>query len=405
MPKYLFLSLSRKGWGEAILGRRIASELRTRGHEVRFICHESMEPLFRGGDIPFASIPEHIGPFVRIYLEAEIVSGKYRGLLLSDFFTCEQVFQSFGFGTEVLLKCDIPVAAIDTWDSESTGTKIDIFGKKTWVAPSLPRLMQRIVPVPFALPSPKRRGLYCNMPPSVHPNKAQVKHLKHSLGLTASTKLILLSTAVWQQTEYNDNGNRLAARIPELLDYYLSTLDPRVHVLHIGPRRIRAAALDRRYHWFPQVNSDRFNLLLGSADVVLSLNISATTIATAIASGVPVVVLQNSLEGGVELADSLSSCSEFVHAWLACAAPLYKFRMWPLGFYAFLDPLIDGSQYVKALRMVEILDEPGVREQITRLLELDSDRHALIQAQADYVRLVQTLPSGGDAVLECFRET
>jgi hypothetical protein len=82
--------------------------------------------------------------------------------------------------------------------------------------------------------------------------------------------------------------------VPQLLYSYLTQVDSSVKLIHVGPAALQLAAADGRYLWMPSLSPDNFDRLLGSVDLFLSANISATTIGRAIASGVPVLVVENS---------------------------------------------------------------------------------------------------------------
>ena len=105
---------------------------------------------------------------------------------------------------------------------------------------------------------------------------------------------MLMCTAGWQHNIINPDGRRLMELVPQLLYSYLTQVDSSVKLIHVGPAALQLAAADGRYLWMPSLSPDNFDRLLGSVDLFLSANISATTIGRAIASGVPVLVVENS---------------------------------------------------------------------------------------------------------------
>ena len=67
---------------------------------------------------------------------------------------------------------------------------------------------------------------------------------------------------------------------------------------HVGPQQFDGSeALAGRYHWIAQARPDRFQALMGSADLLLSFNTSATSTLSALALGLPVVLAVNSHAG------------------------------------------------------------------------------------------------------------
>ncbi len=400
---HLFLALSRKGWGEATLGVRVASELIERGDRVAFFGHESMNTLFSGGPIPFESVPEHLGPLFKILLADYLETNHVNSLILSDFMTCDGVLRGMGMDPRFLHELGPVVIAIDTWDSECTGRTADMFcGKKKSMSAWTETLSKRMIPVPIARPD-RREGAYANLPEPLHLTRKVRNHVRANLGISAQDRAVFFCTAAWQQTSYGDeHGERIAAKVPRLLAAYLDRLGEAVHLIHVGPSSYDLdATLGGRYHWFPPLNAERFALMLGSSDLLLSANISATTIAKALVSDIPTVVVENSIA-----LDSLAEApgwfghdpSPLVTDWLKEAAPIYPFRLWPLGLYAFLDPLLASNSYNAALEVVELLNETRFVEVTNRLLFDEQGRHDRLDRQAGYVRSVKSLPRGADII-------
>jgi hypothetical protein len=77
--------------------------------------------------------------------------------------------------------------------------------------------------------------------------------------------------------------------VPRLLSEHLRRADPAATLVHVGPAALQLAP-DARYVWIPPLSPDNFDRLLGSVDLLLSANISATTNGRAIAAGVSVLV-------------------------------------------------------------------------------------------------------------------
>lgn len=84
--KHLMLALSRQGFGEAILGLRLASELKKRGDDVHVLAHDSNAILLRNG-LPHLLFASHACPFFKLYLDMCIAEFKPDSILLADYFT------------------------------------------------------------------------------------------------------------------------------------------------------------------------------------------------------------------------------------------------------------------------------------------------------------------------------
>jgi hypothetical protein len=174
-------------------------------------------------------------------------------------------------------------------------------------------------------------------------------------------------------------------------------------VAHVGPQAFAGAeALGDRYHWIAQLRPDRFQALMGSADLLLSFNTSATSTLSALASALPVVLAVNSRSGRTveDVAAAMPEPpAEPVRRWLEQVVPLHPFRVWPLGLYGLLSPVLAGNPFNDAVRTVELLDWAALTGACRELLEDGAARAQALQRQSDYARLVRSLPDAADVML------
>jgi hypothetical protein len=219
--------------------------------------------------------------------------------------------------------------------------------------------------------------------------------------LADADRAVLLCTAGWQHEIEDPDGQRLATEVPRLLWTYLAQVSPAVRLIHVGPAPLSLEAAGKRYLWMPSMTPDNFERLLGSVDLLLSANISATTIGRALTSGVPVLVVQNSClaQTAAEAEAAIGGCvSPSVRTWLERAAPLYRFSLWPQGCWQFLRPLLRDNPYCTALDVVELTDEPRFMETCRRLLFDAQGRDEALARQTEYVELIKRLPSAAQLI-------
>jgi hypothetical protein len=223
--------------------------------------------------------------------------------------------------------------------------------------------------------------------------------VRADLGLGPADRLVIWPTSRWQQPELQNwkHHARLARQVPVWLATVLEALGERAHVLHVGPQASPAwAGWGRRYRFVGQVQPARLADLMGAADLLLTLNATATTNFTAIALGLPILAVSNSRSGPAEEVTTDVS-SDRLRAWLAEAAPLHRFRLWPLGLFEFLAPVLTGNPYADAMRRVELLDETALFEACRALLFDDAATARLREAQARYRDRVRALPGPAQA--------
>jgi hypothetical protein len=400
---HLFLALSRSGWGETAFGIHLAKELHRLGDRCVFFANPSAAPLFAGLPFVYEEVTDQLGGLIKLFLESYLEQNRVGSIVLADFNTSHGVLRQMGLDARFLLKYDVPVVAVDTWSSTESGCAIDVFvNKRKEIGDWIKEVPFRLLPVPIVRP----RGLKgaCRfLPQPTMPARNIRSHLRGNLGLGEKDRAILLCTAGWQHATYNDpHGERIARAVPELLMCYVKSLGADVHLVHIGPTNLgQQGVLNGRYHWLPSVPVAHFDLLLGSMDLMVSLNVSAATIGKAITSKVPVIVLQNSLKGESAdevLAQLLTRPSEIVLNWIREAVPLYPFRLWPLGFSQFLDPVLERNDYLTAVEVIECLDEQRFLERCGCLLHSPAEREAVQNRQANYVDQVSRLPAPSEVL-------
>jgi hypothetical protein len=144
-----------------------------------------------------------------------------------------------------------------------------------------------------------------------------------------------------------------------------------------------------------------FDQLLSEADLLVTANISATTISKAMVYEVPAMVLQNRVlaytreEAEAQMEETASAA---LAEWLERSVPLYPFALWPLGYYRFVAPLLENNPYLQAVEVLEMLDEKRVEATLHRLLFDATARAEQAHRQAAYLNHVRSLPSGAQLV-------
>jgi Family of unknown function (DUF6365) len=400
--KHLILSLGRKGLGEAALGLRLAAELRQSGDEVFFLAHESNSKLL--GGFPHQTISTAISPLLQLYVQAQLAGSKISSIILADYYITTLFFALTGLGPEILTSSGLPIFAIDTWDSTKTPAEIDVLLSDTRHLTKWPGLLRSIYPVPFLHPE-DTGSCYASLPEEISVPRKIRRHIRHTLGLSDTSRGIVFCTAEWQHPNYDseqDVARRFAASLPALIADYVLRLGKDIHLIHIGPCAYNLkGSLNGHYHWLPPLPPGEFDPLLASMDLLLSANVSATTIAKAMVSGIPVLLLQNSIAAANrEEAEAamVRPATPRLADWLEQSTPIYPFSMWPLGYYRFLAPILKNNPYMNSLDVAELLDEQQVEASITSLLFDQNARDSQRHRQAAYLEQVRQLPTGAQLI-------
>jgi len=269
------------------------------------------------------------------------------------------------------------VIGLDVWNLRKTGLEWDMVGTSFQHSKYSLDVTRRLIPVPFAAPT-GAKGLYNALPaaPSVSPEERE--EIRGDFGVREGDRVVFFTSARWQEpsSQTHELGEQLALAFPALVAPILAKLGERVHLVHVGPSRMPFDdALGDRYTWLPQRTPARFAKTLAASDLLLSFNFSATTIASAIAAGIPVVLGINSHIGD-----------------------LARFRVWPLGLFKFLGPIAKNNPYTTAIETVEVTEDDALVSALNRLLFDEDARAKMREKQARYRAEVEALPKAADLV-------
>lgn len=395
---HLFLAAPAAAFGEVATGLRIARDLVASGDRVLFLAGADVAVLFEGTGVEHRAIDGEVfglKRFVTRLVERERCASLTLVDVASVYLTLDPIGVELGF----LETLALPVIALDFWNLRRAGPEWDFGRDATPIPPAALSFERRLLPVPLARPD-AGQGAFAALPERpARPERRDA--VRAELGLGGADRLILWPTSRWQQPEVQNwkHHARLAREVPRWVASRLDRLGGRAHVLHVGPQASPAwEGWGARYRFVGQVGADRLHDLMDASDLLLSLNTTATTNFAAVSLGLPVVVVANARAGSAEeLLAALPSASPPLREWLAGAAPLHPFRLWPLGLHRFLAPVLEGNPFAETLREVDLLDEDGMVETCRALLFDAAAADAARAGQAAYRERVRELPRPGEA--------
>jgi hypothetical protein len=351
---------------------------------VLFLGPAEVAGAVAGAGVRFGRADAALGALDRAVPEV-VADERCDSIVLVDAASVWQTFQALGLDFTRLERAPVPLLALDLWNLDEVAPVWDLGPSQTRLLPARLRALPRLVPVPFARPETPTG--YDALPrlPAIDRAAARAE-----LGLDDDDRLVLWPTALWQHpsAQLDPAWRGLAAALPPLVLGYLAALGPRVRVLHVGPRPLAGVAGTATWHK-PRLPPAEFARCVAAADLVLGFNLAASTIATAIAAGTPVVV------GVCSHAAPPPDPAPVVRAFLA-RAPLYRFRVWPIGLFAMLEPALAGNPYLDALEVVELLEPRRFALTVGELLFVPGRAAALRARQDTYRRRVAALPGGAE---------
>jgi hypothetical protein len=377
---HLFVAPQSAPFGETVLGMRIAGDLHARGDAIVVFAHPSLDILVK--DKPFRFVPVPSGARIETAVAEMAAEVSADSIILLDATGVFMLLKREGSDATFLRTVKRRVIGLDVWNLRKTGLEWDMVGTSFQHSRYSLDVNRRLIPVPFAQPT-GAKGLYNALPTAPNVSDEERATIRADFGAREGDRVVFFTSARWQEptSQTHELGQRLALTFPAFVGALLARLGERVHVVHVGPTRFPFDdALGDRYTWLPQRSPARFGKTLAAADLLLSFNFSATTIASAIAAGIPVVLGMNSHAG------------DFA-----------RFRVWPLGLFKFLGPLAKNNPYTSALRMVEVTEADAFVSAMEKLLFDDEARAEMRENQARYCREVEALPKAA-ALVESYLE-
>jgi Family of unknown function (DUF6365) len=373
--RFLFLAPLPSAFGEALHGARLATALVDRGHVAYFAAPSAVAATVSDARVPFLPIDAAL-PRLDAEVEALVARHRCDVLVLVDVAAVDKVSRALAVSAERIASAAPHTVSIDCWNLVSPPPIWDYGAISEPLDPTLLDRTAVIRPVPISpIDAP---GGYAALPAIAAPSSAQRIEARRRLGLPERASIIVWPMARWQLPTSQDQPDlaRLAAQLPELLLPVFAALGDNVTIAHVSPEPLDSARRPPSYRHIAQLSPTQFEALVGAADVLLSFNAAASSLATAVSLGVPTALC----------VARLANCS-----------PLWA---WPLSLDGILASTIRNNPVYDTMSM---LDPSRADELIAglRALLFDVDvRDHRRAAQASYRDAVAKLPDGASRLLE-----
>lgn len=387
MKRLLFLAPSRLSKGDASLAADVARALPRKRFRVGFVAAADAVPHLHDLGMPTLALTGQT-PGENLAILDRIVRGfGPDGLVAADAFAVHQSRSWTGLTLDVLReRYARPVGSLDRVGWAQTGYTVDFYGGRL---KDLPRLLDGcdfvIRTGPPHRPEPGPPGVIVA---PLHSGGLHDGGLRPETASGGDRPVVFLVNSPWEYKGATLAALQLIDALPQLLHSHLAAVGRPLRIVHVGPRRWRFPVAEHlEYQHFSRLPYPMFHARLAAADVFLTANALSATLARAVTTGVPALVLHND-----KILDALPG-------WVRATAPLlrsaYPFRVAPLGWHDLLEPLVVGNPYFDCFARAGLFDRPAVVQALIGLLD---GRPDLRQRQRDYREKLAALPPAADAL-------
>lgn len=409
MKRILFVTLGHLSAGEFTIAFEFAKGLPSNRYEVCFLTSERGQAYLEKNNIKHTvlkrSVP--INPAEDKIRNKEIFDRLIREfrpdcIIASDIYTLWYSYHWSGLDYDILRENRIPLGSFDSYEFGSTDYVQDYYGG---YKATLPNFMDRCdfvirycplnKPVATA-PRVKFTPLFTQV---IDPSPEESAVFNKQFRPTGTEKVLFTLSSNWEEL----NVNRFPALanlltwVPKMIMNYLSLLEGRINIIHIGPQSWEPEKIDRlgiTYHHLSFLSPRQFDVYLSCSDVLLSTNLISTTVAKAVFAGVPPVVLQNDkLINFSQLAGQLEKMPLWYQDMANEVRIAFPFRLFPFGWYNFLKPLLTDNPYMDTVVRAPLFQKSKTIEVLQKYLADSTARLALQEIQRNYVREILKLPT------------
>lgn len=399
----LFLVTSFWAYGELAIATEFAQRMAGTGFRPLFLVPPSHRKLIANSGLEHQVMVPGAGKINRMQL-ADIQHVHRPALVvLADFMNFDFCDRHYGLSRADLAVFDCPIGTFDDFSWGRPGAWLDTYGFKAKYEAeiTLDGLAFRLRPCPLNNPLDEVPGpdvLPYSMLETVDDlptgDRAEVRR---ELGLRGDRPVVLVTGATWQRmhqayprvVNFVDASHRMLERVLERL---LRHAD----VLAVGPQLVFHDGAPDGFHPLGPVEPARFRRLIQAVDLHISNNIVSVSLHRLALRGIPSVVLMNSLTkrngrlrwvggGGSPLTAHAQQVVDGIDY-------LYPCRMFPVGWYHFLDSLLAGNPFSDVVTHVEMFDEEAALATILPLLHPGPERDGLVRARETYLAALRKLP-------------
>lgn len=366
--KFLFIVTSYWAYGELQIATDFAAKLLALGHKVMFLIPPSHVEKVRANNLTYRTLIPKAAALNRILLQDIEDTFKPSFVILSDFLNYAFCETHYGLKEDDLSLFSGRIGAFDLYDFSLAGKKIDTYGfrSKEIAKLNLNKYDFSLQPCPVNQVAQVnaqicfRYRIFDGIPART---EDEYNNARTKLGIKSSEKLVVMTGAVWQSSfKPYTQVKEMVSAVDDVIMQTIQRLPQNYQIFWVGPRHKEFQEGITQIHHIKSLQPSQFEMLVDSADVFVSTNYISTSMIRAALRGVPVVLLGNSFLKRPGEFRSLKNYKKLDR--LENINLIYPFRMFPVGWYSFLEPAVQGNSFYKLTRCIEVFDDKEVSEAV-----------------------------------------
>ena len=396
----LFIVTSFWAVGELLIALELAERLKSYGISPLFLAPPSHEKILKEKKLAYVLLIPKAGNINRIQMKEIQDRHKPGWIVLADHLNYTFCERHYGLTLDDLDVFSGRLGTLDLYDYRKAIGKADTYGfvAKNLNQVPIDRYQFFLQPAPVLAPGQGdqpdaiRYPLFQDVIPRTETHKEKSRN---TMGIKKDEKLIIYTTSLWQQRykPYKNSHHFIQACLKTMEHLFLELLkDENVKIFSIGVRSLFKDGEPANFKHFDQMNPAEFNALRDGADLFLSNNYISTSMAKMVLAGIPTLLLSNSF---LKMKQQTGGNGQtWLQKWparpnlphpeiLTDVETAYPFRMFPVGWYKFLNHVVKDNPYYSLMHREELFDTPRVLDTINRILNQHPETGA--QERADYI--------------------
>jgi hypothetical protein len=389
MKTICFIVTSFWAYGELTIALEFALRIRKAGYEPVFLIPPSHENILKQNNIRYLTLVPGSRKLNLVLLNEIKLTYEPAAVVLSDFLNYHFCERHYGLTVDDLAIFPGKIGVFDIYDFEATRGGVDTYGfyaknMKNLSLKSYEFLLQPC-PVNHFEKRKEKEFRYSLFHRLESRTKEEKESARRSLGITGDQKILLITSAIWQQ-KYRAHKDIVpfVTACNKMLEDVLDTLPGDTRVISVGHQTLYPDRKTDRFTHYDKMLPEEFRRVTSAADLYVSNNYISTSMIKMVLSGIPTLLIQNSIFKKNGTIKWYKYKNRNLPGILDRCPVAYPFRLFPVGWYRFLDGIFKNNPFFSLMLQAELFAAEELREKILKILEnqemFDDRRNAYLES-------------------------